>query len=107
MKQQQDTYPQTNGAEQRIEHWIGQLEEQTRDLLAGLALDELSQKERLGFALKMLSQIQHFLTIRQKLETPPAGSGNVQIWLQNLTRQMRGEGPDGVRIVDETESGSR
>ncbi|GLV60767.1 hypothetical protein KDH_75860 [Dictyobacter sp. S3.2.2.5] len=107
MKQQQDNHPQPGGAEQRIEHWVGQLEEQTRDLLAGIDLDELSQKERLGFALKMLSQIQHFLTIRQKLETPPAATGNVQIWLQTLMQQMRGEGPDGVHVVDETESRSR
>ncbi|GCE21614.1 hypothetical protein [Dictyobacter kobayashii] len=74
-------------------------------MLADLDIEELSQKERLNFALKILGQIQHFLTIKQKLASPPAAANNVQIWLQNLMQQMRGEGPDDSNVVtDELET---
>ncbi|GHO85791.1 hypothetical protein [Dictyobacter formicarum] len=103
MNQQHDNHPQVARAEQRIEQWVTRLEGQVQHLLEELDIEELSQKERLGFALKMLSQIQHFLSIKQKLDAPPAASSNVQIWLQNLMQQMRGEGPDGSNSVDDDE----
>ncbi|GCE28806.1 hypothetical protein KDA_42900 [Dictyobacter alpinus] len=99
----------SNAARQQVERWVQRLEEQAYSLLLDIDIEELSQKERLNFALKIISQIQHFLTLRQKLDTPDVPTNNVQIMLQNLTRQMRGEAPvealDGGRVVVEEEGG--
>lgn len=77
----------------RLEHWLTQLEEQTHLLLEDIDLEELSSKDRVSLALKMLSQIQHFLTIQQKSAAPAVSAANnqVNILLQDLRRRMRGE----------------
>ena len=77
--------------EQRIEHWIAQLEEQARLLLSDIDIEEINHKERLNLALKMMSQIQHFLAMQQKTAVSPPGNNHVNIMLENLMRQMRGE----------------
>jgi hypothetical protein len=81
----------TSTQEQRIEHWISQLEEQTRLLLRDIDIEEINHKERLGLALKMMSQIQHFVSMQQKTEVTTPANNNVNIMLHNLMQQMRGE----------------
>jgi hypothetical protein len=78
--------------EQRIEHWISQLEAQAQLLLSDIDIEEINHKERLNLALKMMSQIQHFLVIQQKTHVSvPAAGNSVNAMLDNLMRQMRGE----------------
>jgi predicted alpha/beta hydrolase family esterase len=78
--------------EQRIEHWISQLEAQAQLLLSDIDIEEINHKERLNLALKMMSQIQHFLVIQQKTNVSVPSAGNsVNAMLDNLMRQMRGE----------------
>lgn len=77
--------------EQRVEHWISQLEAQTQLLLSEIDIEEISHKERLNLALKMMSQLQHFLAMQQKISVNVPASNNVNIVLENLMRQMRGE----------------
>jgi hypothetical protein len=81
----------TDTQEQRIEHWISQLEEQARLLLRDIDIEEINHKERISLALKMMSQIQHFLSMQQKTEASTPANNNVNIMLQNLMQQMRGE----------------
>ncbi|GCF11213.1 hypothetical protein [Dictyobacter arantiisoli] len=88
--------------EQRIEHWITQLEAQAQLLLSDIDVEEINQKERLALALKIVNQIQRFLTIQQKLEAPAPTSNTVNILLQNLMRRMRGEDEEDL-AVDEHE----
>jgi hypothetical protein len=77
--------------EQRIEHWISQLEEQARLLLRDIDIEEINHKERLSLALKMMSQIQHFVSMQQRTEVSAPANNNVDIMLHNLMQQMRGE----------------
>jgi hypothetical protein len=99
--------------EQRIEHWISQLEEQTQLLLSDIDIEEINHKERLNLALKMMSQIQHFLAMQQKTSVSPSPASNsVNVMLDNLMRQMRGENSDHpsdvpIAFIDEAEDASR
>jgi hypothetical protein len=81
----------TGTQEQRIEHWISQLEEQARLLLRDIDIEEINHKERISLALKMMNQIQHFLSMQQRTEVSTPANNNVNIMLQNLMQQMRGE----------------
>ncbi|GER88628.1 hypothetical protein KDW_27900 [Dictyobacter vulcani] len=76
--------------------WIGRLEQQTADLLAGANVDDLTSKERIDFSLKTLSHIQRLLVINQQLTTANDTS-NTDNFLTDLARQMRGEaGPSEI-----------
>lgn len=82
--------------EQRVEHWISQLEAQTQLLLSDIDIEEISHKERLNLALKMMSQLQHFLAMQQRISMNVPANNNVNAMLDNLMRQMRGEANEQV-----------
>lgn len=87
------TAAQLSEQQQRINTWIERLEQQANDLIAGVALDELSAKERVDLAVKIMGQLQRFLALRQQAEqaASPAPAANTQVLIANLMRQMRGE----------------
>jgi hypothetical protein len=82
-----DQHPQV----QRIDDWIGVLEQKARVLLDGLEMDaeEMKPKERLDGAVKLVALAQRYMVIRQQREAaePPARNAI----LLTLMKQMRGE----------------
>jgi len=77
----------------RIDAWIELLEQKARLLLDGLEIDaeEMSPKDRVGSATKLVTLAQRYHLIRQQRESaePPARDNHL---IYALMRQMRGEG---------------
>ncbi len=75
----------------RIDEWIALLEQKARTLLDGLEIDaeEMSPKERIDSAVKLVTLSQRYLVIRQQTESgEPQGRNAI---LLTLMKQMRGE----------------
>ena len=79
--------------QERINAWIERLEQQASALVESTDIDELSAKERLDLALKVMQQLHRFVTLGQQLEAlaQPTDATTSQDALTNLMRQMRGE----------------
>lgn len=91
--------------QQRISAWITRLEQQATELVEGTDIDELSAKERLDLALKVMQQLQRFITLRQQLEAasqPPAQASTSHM-ISDLMRQMRGESVKPTEAAEPTD----
>jgi hypothetical protein len=94
-------HPQTK----RIDEWIVVLEQKARTLLDGLEIDaeEMSPKERVDCAAKLMTLAQRYMVIRQQSEAgEPQGRNTI---LLTLMKQMRGEVTEPVsntaRLLDQ------
>jgi hypothetical protein len=75
----------------RIDDWIATLEQKARTLLDGIEIDaeEMSPKERIDSAAKLMTLAQRYMVIRQQSEAAePQGRNTI---LLTLMKQMRGE----------------
>jgi predicted nucleic acid-binding Zn-ribbon protein len=84
---------EVSALQERINAWIERLEHKAHALVESTDIEELSAKERLDLALKVMQQIQRFVTLRQQLEAiiQPDEATESQDMISNLMRQMRGE----------------
>jgi hypothetical protein len=89
----------------RIDEWIATLEQKARALLDGLEIDaeEMSPKERVDCAAKLMTLAQRYMVIRQQSEaTEPTNRNAI---LLTLMKQMRGEITEPVshtaRLLDQ------
>lgn len=83
--------------QQRINTWIERLELQATSLITGTNIDELSAKERVDLAIKVMNQLQRFIALRQQIEVasqPAAATASDGALITDLMRQMRGEGTE-------------
>jgi hypothetical protein len=90
----------------RIDDWIALLEQKARTLLDGLELDaeEMTPKQRIESATKLVTLAQRYMLIRQQREAaqPPARDNQV---IYALMRQMRGETTVIAERAEHTEEG--
>ena len=93
----------------RIDDWISTLEQKARLLLDGLEIDaeEMSPKERIDSATKLVTLAQRYMVLRQQREAgEPAGRNTI---LLTLMKQMRGEITEPVshtaRLLDQPSDG--
>jgi hypothetical protein len=76
--------------QERVTHWIQQLEAQAMALFADVQIEDLSTKERIDLGLKVMTQLQRFVSLGQQLEVGTQ-SNRTSAALATLMRQMRGE----------------
>lgn len=89
----------------RTNRQIARIETVLDDLLDGINIEEMTAKERLDVAVKLMSQQGRALMIRQTCESSTP-SGRTDIIIAAIARQMRGEiMPDNVvNMLSEDES---
>ena len=88
---------------QRVNTQLARIEQLIADLTDEVDLSELSTKERLELAVKLLGQQGRMLLIRQQceVETPQGGTS---VLMAAIMRKMRGELEGPATIITESES---
>ncbi|MBV9688142.1 MAG: hypothetical protein JO202_00355 [Ktedonobacteraceae bacterium] len=84
----------------RVNRQLGRIEQTIEDLMGGVELDEMSSKERLDLAVKLMGQQGRMLHLRQQCEaeTPQGGTS---VLMTAIMRQMRGEIEGPATVIAE------